>query len=202
VLISAIFFFAALPFAKIPLAHVPSFIGAYQSALVVCDLITAVLLLAQFNVLQSRALLVLASGYLFTALIAFCHMLTYPDLFSVTGLLGAGSQSTAWLYFFWHGGFPLCVIGYALLKDKGSARPRKNSACGLWAINIAIPASVVTVILIVCGLTFLATTGEGLLPVLMAGHLYSSPLFGIVQGFWLLSFLALIVLWWRRPHWS
>jgi diguanylate cyclase (GGDEF)-like protein len=196
VLISAIFFFAAVPFAKIPLAHVPSFIGAYQSALVICDLITAVLLLAQFNVLRSQALLVLACGYLFTALIAFCQMLTYPDLFSATGLLGAGTQSTAWLYFFWHGGFPLCVIAYALLKDKGS--PRKNKVPR--GVSFAIPASVVTVILVVCGLTFLATAGEGLLPVLMAGHLFSSPLFGVVEGFWLLSFLALIVLWWRQPR--
>jgi hypothetical protein len=89
---------------------------AYESALVLCDLITAVLLFGQFNVFRSRALLVLASGYLFTAFIAFSHALTFPDVFSPTGLPGAGPQSTAWLYMFWHGGFPLFVILFALLK--------------------------------------------------------------------------------------
>jgi diguanylate cyclase (GGDEF)-like protein len=34
----------------------------------------------------------------------------------------------------------------------------------------------------------------------MKGGLFSPPLIGIVQGFWMLSFLALAILWWRRPH--
>ena len=33
------------------------------------------------------------------------------------GLLGAGSQTTVWLYMIWHGGFPLFVLAYAWLKD-------------------------------------------------------------------------------------
>ena len=54
-------------------------------------LITAVLLFGQFNFLRSRALFVLASGYLFTAFIAFAHALTSPGVFSPTGWLGAVS---------------------------------------------------------------------------------------------------------------
>jgi diguanylate cyclase (GGDEF)-like protein len=202
VLVSAIFFFAAVPFAKIPLLHVPAFVAVYQSVLVICDLITAVLLFAQFNVLRSRALLVLAGGYLFTAFVAVSHMLTYPDLFSPTGLLGAGPQSTAWLYFFWHGGFPLSVIAYALLKDKKppSIRTRSPDSPTRGRASVAIAASVAAVLALGCGLTLLATAGQDSLPVLMKGSLFFSPLIGIVQGFWMLSFLALGVLWWRRPH--
>jgi diguanylate cyclase (GGDEF)-like protein len=202
VLVSAVFFFGAVPFAKIPLPHVPAFIAVYQSVQVICDLITAVLLFAQFNVLRSRALLVLAGGYLFTAFVAVSHMLTYPDLFSPTGLLGAGPQSTAWLYFFWHGGFPLSVIAYALLKDKEPPTIRTISPDGLSRSGAggAIAASVAAVFAVGCGLTLLATAGQDLLPVLMKGGLFSSPLIGIVQGFWMLSFLALAILWWRRPH--
>lgn len=73
VLVSAAIFCAAAPFATMQFAHVPAFIPAYQAALVISDLITAVLLFGQFNFLRSRALLVLASGYLFTAFIAFSH---------------------------------------------------------------------------------------------------------------------------------
>ncbi len=46
---------------------VPAFVASYQSALAVSDIITAVLLLSQFAVLRTRALLWLATGYLFTA---------------------------------------------------------------------------------------------------------------------------------------
>jgi hypothetical protein len=111
VLGSAALFVVAVPLAKVPLAPVFAFIPVYQSALVVNDLITAVLLFGQFGILRSRALLVLAGGYLFTALMASVHGLTFPGLFAPTGLLGAGSQTTAWLYMFWHGGFPLVVVG-------------------------------------------------------------------------------------------
>src|SRR6266576_240416 len=94
-----------------------SLIPVYESALAVNDLITAVLLIAQFSISRSRALLGIACGYLFTAAMVVAHALTFPGLFSPTGLLGAGPQSTAWLYMFWHAGFPLLVIAYGLLKD-------------------------------------------------------------------------------------
>ena len=159
VLVSAAIFCAAAPFATMQFAHVPAFIPAYQAAPVISDLITAVLLFGQFNFLRSRALLVLASGYLFTAFIAFSHALSFPGVFSATGLLGAGPQSTAWLFMFWHGGFPLFVIADALLKDPvreaaaTSGLPRDRT-------GIAIPAGVATVLAIVCGLTLVATTNQ------------------------------------------
>src|SRR6266849_4327272 len=118
VLASVAVFLAAAPFAKLPLAQIGAFIPIYESALVINDLITAVLLFGQFGILRSRALLVLASGYLLTAFMAVSHALTFPGLFSPTGLLGAGPQGTAWLYMFGHSGFPLLVIAYALLKGE------------------------------------------------------------------------------------
>ena len=67
-----------------------AFIPSYQSALATNDLITAVLLYAQFGQLRSRALLLLAAGYLFTALMAIVHALTFPGpVRAGPGLLGA-----------------------------------------------------------------------------------------------------------------
>src|SRR5437016_4250865 len=117
VIASLAIFMALAPFAKMNLAQVWAFIPAYESALVINDLITAALLFGQFAFVKSKALLVLASAYLFTALIAVAHALTFPGLFAPSGLLGAGPQSTAWLYIFWHGAFPLLVIVYALIRD-------------------------------------------------------------------------------------
>ena len=121
VIISVTIFAAVAPFARLPLLRVWGFIPAYELALIISDLITAIFLFAQLAILPVRGVLVLASGYLFTALIATAHMLTFPDLFAATGLLGAGPQSTAWLYMFWHAVFPITVIAYALTKDDGLA---------------------------------------------------------------------------------
>src|SRR5512140_1286955 len=119
VLVSIAIFSIAAPFATLQLAQVPAFIPAYEAALVISDLITAVLLFSQFKISRSRALYVLASGYLFTASIAFVHALTFPGLLAPAGLLGAGPQSRVWIFTFWHGGFPLVVIAYALLENAG-----------------------------------------------------------------------------------
>ena len=54
---SAIFFAAALPFSRLQLPAVPAFVASYQSALAICDVITTILLLSQFSLLRSRALL-------------------------------------------------------------------------------------------------------------------------------------------------
>src|SRR5450631_3940901 len=62
VLVSVGIFLAAAPFAKAPLTPVPAFLPMYQSALVINDLITAVLLLGQFAILRSRSLLVQQDG--------------------------------------------------------------------------------------------------------------------------------------------
>jgi Membrane-associated sensor, integral membrane domain len=76
--------------------RIGAFVPAYATALFVTDLITAVLLFAQFSILRSRALLAIASGYLFTALIVIPWMLTFPGVFTPSGLLGAGLHTTNW----------------------------------------------------------------------------------------------------------
>ena len=194
-LVSCAIFLTAAPFARVPLAQVWAFIPSYESALAINDLITAVLLFGQFSFLRSRALCALASGYLFTAFMAVAHALTFPGLFSPTGLLGAGPQSTAWLYMFWHGGFPLLVVTYALLKDEGreTNAPRGRA-------RLAILSNVAAVLVVVCGLTLLATAGQGSLPAIMQGNHYTPAMITTVSSVWGLSILALAVLWWRRPH--
>jgi two-component system, sensor histidine kinase and response regulator len=107
VAISLLAFVVGLPFVRTPLAQIPAFIPSYEAALWINDTITAVLLFSHFARLRSYALLVLATGYLFDALMIVSHALSFPGVFSPTGLMGSGPQTTAWLYVFWHGGFPL-----------------------------------------------------------------------------------------------
>ena len=195
VLASVAVFVAVVPFAKVRLAPVAAFIPIYESALVVNDLITAILLFGQFSILRSRGLCVLASGYLFTAFIAVAHALTFPGLFSPTGLLGAGPQSTAWLYMFWHVGFPVAVIAYTLLRDDDgvTSRPRGR-------VSITVLSSVAAVAAAVCGFTLLATAGQAALPAIMRGNQYTPAMIMVVSSVWAASLVALVVLWRRRPH--
>ncbi len=193
--VSCVIFLAVAPFASVQLPAVWAFVPSYQSALAINDLITAVLLYAQFPTVRSRALLLLAGGYLFTALMAVVHALTFPGLFAPAGLLGAGPQTTAWLYMFWHGGFPLAVIGYALTKgDGGAAEPAGRSA------RVLIAASVVAVMTVAAGATLLATVGHDALPAIMRGNGHTPVYMVVVSLTWIVSPVALVVLWWRRPH--
>ena len=69
------------------------FVPVILTVVFVADLITAVLLFNQAAVIASRALFVLANGYLFSALIVIPHALTFPGAFAPKGLLGASAQS-------------------------------------------------------------------------------------------------------------
>jgi len=191
VLLSILVFLASLPFATMPLAPVPAFIPIYQSALVINDGVTAVLLFGQFSILRSRSLLLLAGGYLFTACIAVAHTLTFPGLFSSTGLLGAGAQTTAWLYMFWHGGFAVFVIAYAQVNDHS---PNRKLGSG---DRLAVPIGVTAVLVAASGLILLATVGQDILPAIMHGQRYTPAMIGVVLTVWGLSLLALVAVWLR-----
>ncbi len=191
VALSALAFAALAPFAKTPLVPVPAFIPLYQSALVIGDLLTAVLLFNQYRILRWPALLPLGAAYLFTAFITVSHTLSFPGLFAPSGLFGAGPQTTAWLYMFWHGGFPLLVIAYTWLKDR-APDARASGATIAFAAAAAAAAAL--------ALTMLATRGHDLLPAVMQGNHYTGALIFVIGAVWGLSLLALVALWRRRPH--
>jgi len=194
VIVSSILFACAVPFARVPLTPVPAFVASYQSALAINDLFTAILLFSQFSILRSRALLLLASGYLFTSVVAIVHGLTFPGLFTSTGLLDAGPQTTVWLYIVWHGGFPLFALGYALLKDKdGGAEIRGSVGRAIWWSVIALGVAITAITLVI-------TIGHNMLPGLMNENHYAPALFGVTLVVCFLNVAALVVLWIRRPH--
>jgi signal transduction histidine kinase len=184
-------FLAGGPLSATQVGRIDAFVPAYATAMFVSDLITAVLLFAQFSILRSRALLVIASGYLFTALILIPWTLTFPGVFTPGGLLGAGLQSTPWLYIVWHAGFPMFVIAYGLLKD---ADPTKWVRRG--SVGAAILSSVAGTAAIVCAATFLVTAGNAQLPRIALDPVRFSSVWLYAPGS--MALFALIVLWIRR----
>jgi two-component system, sensor histidine kinase and response regulator len=187
-----ILFAAFVPFVRVPLPQSPAFIPSYEAALIFIDLTTAVLLFDQSARLRSIGVLVLSCGYLFDALIIIPHALSFPGAFALHGLLGAKAQTTAWLYVMWHGGFPLFVIGYALLRR----REERGPPWTFTRMDRLIGASVAGVVLLVTALALLATWGHDWLPIVMQGSDYSLLVKkGVSPAVWGLTLVAMLSLW-------
>ncbi|MDZ4251365.1 MAG: ATP-binding protein, partial [Sulfuritalea sp.] len=195
VLGSLLAFLGTAPFAQVPLTAIPAFLPAYQAAIIIGDVITFILLLGQYDILRSRGLFVIACGYLFNAAMAIFHALSFPGLFAPSGLLNSGPQTTAWLYFFWHGTFPLFVIAYVVLKGKAvtSIERRIPLALAMW-IAVIIASGLASAFML------LATTGAGLLPPIMSGNMDADKKIFVALAVWIISLVALALLWLRKPH--
>jgi signal transduction histidine kinase len=186
---------ATAPFANAPLPRIDAFIPGIEVAVIITDFITAALLFSQYRIYHSSALLALASGYLFTALIIIPHVLTFPGAFSPAGLLGAGIQSTAWLYIFWHVGFPTALLIYACLRDE---KPTETSTEP--PAPFAVRRSVAIVVSLVCGLTWLVTAGEGFLPRVFLDATHIAALSHYLIAFEVLICVVALALLWRKKH--
>jgi signal transduction histidine kinase len=145
------------PFARHELAGTEVLLPAYAAAVLVNELITAALLLALFSVQHSRAVLILAAGYLFSGLMIIPWALTFPGVFTALGV-DVGLQSTAALAAVQRLGFPLFVLAYAMTKDR---EPLKGSA---WR---AVAGSVAGIVAVACGATWFIFEFGDVLPTLM-----------------------------------
>jgi PAS domain S-box-containing protein len=153
-----------LPFGRVRLPRIDASVAITDTFIFIADLITWFLLISQFNIARSRALLVLASGYLFTAVMNVPHLLTFPGVFTPTGLLGAGIQTPAWLGVVMFLGYPLAILFYAVLKTESETLVSQGST------PIAVAASVAIVIAIAIALTWIAISGEPYLPKIAPGR--------------------------------
>ena len=194
VVVLLISFLVTAPFTQIQLSRIDAFIPAVHSVLFIVNLITAALLFAQFSVQPKGAVLVLACGYFFVALVVVLHALTFPGAFAPSGLLGAGRQSAGWIFYFWHAGFAAAVIAYALLKEADTAKGTLT-----WSTGNAFGFSVVAVVTLVAVLTLLATAGAPLLPDLFQDDIrLNSTAHYFSSGVSLLHVFALVLLYIRR----
>ena len=162
--------FLAFPLRDIQLGEVKAFVPLIDAAMLFSELIIATLLYAQAIVFRSRALTVLATGYVFAAIILVPHALTFPGAFATNGLLGAGINTTAWLAIFRRLTFPLAVIFYVLLKSADSA-PRTESN---WPAVRVVEWLMGAIILAALG-ALLTTLGHDLLPPIFANNRDTVP---------------------------
>jgi PAS domain S-box-containing protein len=187
------FLLAAGPLSHIQTSRVAAFVPAYTTALVLSEGITAFLLFSQFAFFRTRALLVISSGYLFAALMAIAWFLMFPGVFVPEGLIG-GIQGRAYIYLFWHAGFPIFVIVYAFIKDADSKKRYWNGTA-----RAGIVLSVILTVVVVSVLTVFFAVQDSALPRLELDPLRFSPLwlyFAVPMASVII--LALLALWVRR----
>ena len=183
------------PFASIQVAQVDAFIPVLQTVVSVADLVTAVLLFAQFSIQPQLALLALASGYIFSGSFAFLQTLAFPGAYAPAGLIGDGPNTPAWIYVLWHTTFPAAILAYALSKDTigvGKLPGRSTTA--------TIIITVACVVAVTAGLTWIVTAKTEYLPVLFTTDVRFQTRLGnqINVALWLWGATALIVLLFRR----
>ena len=182
------------PFASIQLPQVNAFIPVLQTVVSVADFVTATFLFAQFSIQPQRALLALASGYIFSSSFAFLQTLAFPGAYAPAGLIG-DANTAAWMFVLWHATFPAAILAYALSKNvTGVATlPRRSTMT-------SIVTTVVCVLAIIAGLTWIVTAKTEYLPSFYTTDVRLQTRFGNQINFalWLWDTTALAVLFARR----
>jgi signal transduction histidine kinase len=188
-------FLVAVWFRDVQLSRQDTYVPITNTIVCLNDVITAALLYAQFAVTRSRALIVLASGFLFKALVLIPHGLTFPGADLTGPLLGARMQVTIWLYLSQHVVFVLGAIVYTALRDREG---RANTEEGPIGIPIAAAASIVATAVLL--LTWGLMANASRLPPIMADALHTTATFRrVVAPALILLGTASVFVFQRRP---
>jgi signal transduction histidine kinase len=182
---------AIAPFASIQLPQVNAFIPVLQTVVSAADLVTAMLLFAQFSIQPQRAILALASGYVFSSSFAFLQTLAFPGAYAPAGLIG-DANTAAWMFVLWHATFPTAILAYALSKDvTGVVTLRDRSTM------TPIVITVVCVLAVIAGLTWIVTAKTEYLPSFYTTDVRLQTRFGNQVNFalslWVVTALAVLL---------
>jgi signal transduction histidine kinase len=194
-IVAAAIFISAAGLQRVQLAAIDALVPLYGMAMFVSDSITAVLLFTQFSIVRSRALLVISSGYIWTALVVIPWLLSFPGVFAPRGVFGgSSSEITVWLYALWHAGFPMFVIAYALMKREGPAKQTQRYSAGA-----AILSCVGMTAAVIAAAAYLLVVNQPRLPGFMVDALNFSALwYYVASAIALLSAVAIVLLWITR----
>ncbi|CAG4896783.1 sensor domain-containing diguanylate cyclase [Paraburkholderia saeva] len=161
-----------LPMASASAPNIAPFMPMFAMAVFAADGLTAYLLWTQFMITRQPFLAALAGAYIYTAVTVVVQILVFPGVFSPTGLLGAGPQTAAWIWVFWHAGFPLFVAG-SLVVYRMLPGPLENGAfvrAGCLLLGTPVCLSLFT--------GFLAIHAQGMLPDIVVGRSYREVVLG------------------------
>jgi diguanylate cyclase (GGDEF)-like protein len=102
-----------LAFGAVQLPAFPQFSIFHAGFVFLVDAITAFLLFGQFRYRRLPLYAVLASAYLFTALVSIPFILSFPGALKAEGSVIGGMQSSIWVWHLWHTIFP-AIVAFSL----------------------------------------------------------------------------------------
>lgn len=114
------------PFANNPWPPVPGYMTAFCAAMLVTNVLLAALLFNRGVAEQSAATVKLGSAYLYVAVIFMPLMAVFPGAF-VSGSIIGEPVSAVWIWSFWHAGFAVLILRYAIAihRDAAGQRPKR-----------------------------------------------------------------------------
>jgi PAS domain S-box-containing protein len=173
----------AAPFARNVLGTFPGFVTLYGGAVLMGLAITATILFGQFALSRRPALLVLACGALFSALVFVPYILTFPGV-GTSALLGTVPATATYLWIVWHTALPGAFAAYAILAPRATRRigPGRTTAAVI-ATVVAAYAAVQLVLVF-----------DDVLPTLTRDGSYSAPIYAALGAVVVLSGTALVML--------
>jgi diguanylate cyclase (GGDEF)-like protein len=143
------------PVANVPLYPIPGYMTAFGAFMIVINLLLAAFLFSRGTIDNHANSIRLGATYFFIALVFLPLMATFPSGFVPFQIMG-GKTSSVWLWAFWHAGFGIGILRYALSDDRKPCSVRISAA---------------EVILLVIALALVATVGLPYLPSMLAdGH--------------------------------
>ncbi|MES2183005.1 MAG: sensor domain-containing diguanylate cyclase, partial [Pseudomonadota bacterium] len=143
------------PLAGVPMAPMPGYMTAFGMAMLLANGLLAALLFSRGLSERDSATVRLGTAYFFVAIIVVPLVAVFPDAVVPGALLG-DTRSPAWLWTFWHAGFGLAVLRYALAVQRRTYR------------GVERTGEIVGTLAIAAVLTWLSTAGVAYLPAVMA----------------------------------
>lgn len=120
----------------------PQFVSAYVTALTLCALFTAILLIWRARLVGDASSVRVAAAFVYSAPLVAAYALTFPG---VIPALASQQEASGWIWFGWRIGWAIALIWYAL------ARPRRHGG---------FRRSLVAALLISAGVIALALSGK------------------------------------------
>ncbi len=170
------------PFTQTLWTEIPGFIVCYSVTLIMVNLLVAVLLITKSRNEHDHSHMVLAAAYLYAGFIIVPHLAAFPNALVPGYLLGQPGSAT-WLWVFWHGGFAVLVILYALAARTTMKIPR---------LRLVFPG----VLLLVTIVALVALRDVPYLPIILTGNHYFDGHTGffIMAAVFLINVTALVMI--------
>ncbi|MCW8109380.1 GGDEF domain-containing protein [Alteromonas ponticola] len=127
----------------------PTFLGSYGTAVFIFEVITALLLLAQFLRTGRFTYAFLSLAYLWVALISPVQIMLLHETITLTPSFQAGGTEAAWLWTFWHIGFPIII---AIALGLNGANPIVTDRPKFWAWYLFTAEIIVVAIILTLSL--------------------------------------------------